>query len=365
MASYTYTQLYGSGSIGENISGLKSFMFINPSGSSYFTMETIPSSSGFYEATSPKNFSGSFTVPESMGLVTSPYIASVVVQPGTSSIAFKPAYNIVSGSSYYMRGTGTFSVTTFTPANLFLSSEKGAWFDANDLSTLFQDSAGTTPVTAVGQKVGKWLDKSGNGNHASQSNATLQPTYQIDNEGNPNVTFSGSYTQLVTPSINFTATSQMMVGMGLHVVGSASAAVALELGSDVNSVNGSFLIGAPSAVNDHSLYLRGTSTIRAAIPNISDGDDIITGLFDISQATKELELIPRLNYVQLTGSQITWTGTDAGTGNFGNLPLFIGARSGGTNPYQGKIYEIIVRGALSNATQIYQSETFIDFNLGE
>ena len=365
MASYTYTQLYGSGSIGENISGLKSFMFINPDGSSYFTMETIPSSSGFYEATSPKNFSGSFTVPESMGLVASPYIASVVVQPGTSSIAFKPAYNIISGSSYYMRGTGGFSVTTFTPANLFLSSEKGAWFDANDLSTLFQDSAGTTPVTAVGQKVGKWLDKSGNGNHASQSNATLQPTYQIDNEGNPNVTFSGSYTQLVTPSINFTATSQMMVGMGLHVVGSASAAVALELGSDVNSVNGSFLIGAPSSINDHSLYLRGTSTIRAAISNISDGDDIITGLFDISQATKELELIPRLNYVQLTGSQITWTGTDAGTGNFGNLPLFIGARSGGTNPFQGKIYEIIVRGALSNATQIYQSETFIDFNLGE
>jgi hypothetical protein len=131
------------------------------------------------------------------------------------------------------------------------------------------------------------------------------------------------------------------------------------------SINGTFLIGAPSATNDHSLYLRGNQTLKAAVANISDGDDIIVGLFDISQATKELELIPRLNYVQLTGSQITWTGTDAGTGNFGNLPLFIGARSGGTNPYQGKIYEIIVRGALSNATQIYQSETFIDFNLGE
>ena len=264
-----------------------------------------------------------------------------------------------------MRGTGAFSVTTFTPANLFLSSEKGAWFDANDLSTLFQDSAGTTPITAVGQKVGKWLDKSGNGNHASQSNAALRPTYQIDSEGNPNVTFSGSYTQLVTPSINFTATAQMMVGVGLHVVGSASAAAAIELGADVESVNGSFLFGAPSSTADHSLYLRGTSTIAARVDNVSDGDDIITGLFDISQATKELELIPRLNYVQLTGSQITWTGTTAGGGNFGNLPLFIGARSGGALPFQGKIYEIIVRGALSNATQVYQSETFIDFNLGE
>ena len=60
MASYTYTQLYGSGSIGENLSGLKTFTFTNPSGSSYFTMETIVTSTGFYEATSPKNFEGTY-----------------------------------------------------------------------------------------------------------------------------------------------------------------------------------------------------------------------------------------------------------------------------------------------------------------
>jgi len=31
MATYTATQLYGSGSIGENLSGLKTFAFTNPS----------------------------------------------------------------------------------------------------------------------------------------------------------------------------------------------------------------------------------------------------------------------------------------------------------------------------------------------
>jgi hypothetical protein len=259
-----------------------------------------------------------------------------------------------------------YSLNIFYPTALFASGEKGAWFDANDRATLFQDAAGTIPVTAVGQKVGKWLDKSGNNNHATQSNTALQPTYQIDNEGNPNVTFSGSYTQLVTPSINFTSTAQMMVSVGLNVVGSASAAAALELGSDVSSINGSFLIGAPSAVADHSLYVRGTTTsIRAAVNNVVDGDDIITGLFDISQTTSGSQLIPRLNFTQLTGSQITWTpnNTATGVGTFGNLPLFIGARSGGSLPYQGKIYEIIVRGALSNPTQVFQTETFIDYNL--
>jgi hypothetical protein len=86
------------------------FTFTNPSGSSYFTMETIPSSSGFYEASSPKNFSGSFVVSESMGLVTSSYIASIVVQPGTQVFKFTPAIT-VTGTTYYLRGTGGYSLS--------------------------------------------------------------------------------------------------------------------------------------------------------------------------------------------------------------------------------------------------------------
>lgn len=42
-------------------------------------------------------------------------------------------------------------------------------------ATMFQDNAGTTPVTADGQPVGKILDKSGRGNHASQATAASRP----------------------------------------------------------------------------------------------------------------------------------------------------------------------------------------------
>lgn len=45
-------------------------------------------------------------------------------------------------------------------AGLFAEGEQGAWYDPSDLSTLFQDAYGTTPVTAVGQPVGLILDKS-------------------------------------------------------------------------------------------------------------------------------------------------------------------------------------------------------------
>lgn len=50
--------------------------------------------------------------------------------------------------------------TTFSPAGLFAYSEPGVWYDPSDLTTLFQDASGTTPVTAAGQPVGLMLDKS-------------------------------------------------------------------------------------------------------------------------------------------------------------------------------------------------------------
>jgi hypothetical protein len=43
---------------------------------------------------------------------------------------------------------------------LFALGEQGAWYDPSDFSTMWQDSAGTTPVTAVEQPVGLVLDKS-------------------------------------------------------------------------------------------------------------------------------------------------------------------------------------------------------------
>ena len=48
----------------------------------------------------------------------------------------------------------------FSPATLFTLSEPGVWYDPSDLTTLFQDTAGTTPVTTPGQTVALALDKS-------------------------------------------------------------------------------------------------------------------------------------------------------------------------------------------------------------
>jgi hypothetical protein len=67
----------------------------------------------------------------------------------------------------------------FSPASLFALSEPGVWLDPSDLTTMFQDTAGTIPVTTPGQSVARINDKSGRGNNATQATAASRPTYGI------------------------------------------------------------------------------------------------------------------------------------------------------------------------------------------
>ena len=83
---------------------------------------------------------------------------------------------LIRGNNRSGRNRGT-SVVPWTPKRLFSAGEQGVWFDASDRATLFQDAAGTTPVTAFEQPVGRWLDKSGRGNHATQATAASRPVY--------------------------------------------------------------------------------------------------------------------------------------------------------------------------------------------
>lgn len=62
------------------------------------------------------------------------------------------------------------------------SSGKVAWYDPADKTTLFQDAAGTVPVTADGDPVGLMLDKSGYAINAMQSDNGARPVYKTDGQ---------------------------------------------------------------------------------------------------------------------------------------------------------------------------------------
>jgi len=80
-----------------------------------------------------------------------------------------PSSNIVDISPSAIRSPKTFAMggslknlTQLTQIikSLFSLGEQGFFYDPNDLSTMFQDAAGTVPVSSVGQPVGLVLDKS-------------------------------------------------------------------------------------------------------------------------------------------------------------------------------------------------------------
>jgi hypothetical protein len=86
---------------------LTTYTISNPLiGSSYFTLETVRNNNGFYNSTSPKNTSGSFSLGTGLsGLVQSDYISAVVVAPGGGILTFTPAVSIIA-STLNLRGTG-------------------------------------------------------------------------------------------------------------------------------------------------------------------------------------------------------------------------------------------------------------------
>ena len=61
---------------------------------------------------------------------------------------------------------------------IFANNEQGFAYDPNDLSTMFQDAAGTVDVLLTGQPVAYIKDLSGNNNHAVQTNSSMRPLLQ-------------------------------------------------------------------------------------------------------------------------------------------------------------------------------------------
>ena len=72
--------------------------------------------------------------------------------------------------------------SVFSVASLFKDGQQGFWYDPTEIDTLYQDSAGTTPVTLAGEPVGLVIDKSGNTNNATQSISASRPTYNVNPE---------------------------------------------------------------------------------------------------------------------------------------------------------------------------------------
>lgn len=172
--------------------------------------------------------------------------------------------------------------STWSPTLLFAAGEQGAWYDPSDFSTMFQDSAGTTPVTAVEQPVGLILDKSKglalgselvtNGGFDTDTNWTKGADWTIT--GGSAVKVAGASTSTVYQSVTVTAGKSYKITV---VVSANNNAGVLRVdfrgtttvSSSTFTGTGTFTTILTAATGNNEVHIVGQSVEAATIDSIS------------------------------------------------------------------------------------------------
>ena len=185
--------------------------------------------------------------------------------------------------------------------------------------SLYQDSAGTTPCTAVGDPIGKVLDTSGRGNHLTQATSTKRPTlgrmpatgvrnllvntatlstqnvttvagsYTIQFTGAGSVTASGTYSGALTNGQTFTCTAGTLT---LTVSGSVTNAQ-LEAGSTATAkqvVGAAYDVTESGVASVYTAYFDGVDD-RLVSPSIDFTATDKMSVFGGVRKTVELGLL--------------------------------------------------------------------------
>jgi hypothetical protein len=323
-----------------------------------------------------------------------------LVKPTTTGLDryIRQLPTVANGATYesttYAKASGIGFVYFADINNVF----NNVWFDLTN-GTTSTPSVGTASMTSVGN--GWWrcvqtttasstagaffvalADTSGSRTSTSNGNngvllwgADLRvtndgvglPVYQrvntstdYDTTGFPlYLRFDGTDDSMATAAINFTATDKMSIFSGVRKNSDALAGMLLELSITIGSNDGSFYLEAPSssAAADYQLASKGTVARTATTPATYGAPitNVLTGLNDISGDTITL---------RANGTQVAQDTGNQGTGNYGNYPLFIGRRNNVNQPFNGRIYSLIVRGAASTATEITNTETWVNGKTG-
>jgi len=193
----------------------------------------------------------------------------------------------------------------FSPSSVVSTFYASAWYDPSDMSTLFQDSAGTIPVTASNDPVGLMKDKSGNGLHMRQTVALSRPTFVITGSRR-RLYFDGLDDCLLSDTITPT------VGKFEAIVGLTKAADPAARGTVFNMPDNGFsavALEAPLAAGTNTrLYHAGLTTGRSVATALSLNTPVVYGIIsDLAGPTLTL----RANGVQAA--------TDASTTGGGNF----------------------------------------------
>jgi hypothetical protein len=249
----------------------------------------------------------------------------------------------------------------FDPGILFANGEQGAWYDPSDLSSMFQDSGGTTP-SAVDAVVGLIRDKSGRGNHASQSTTASKPVLR-QSGSRYYLEFDGIDDYLATSAIDFSSCSQISVFAGIRKVADTTACL-LELTANADTTNGGFYIVPVLTGQVYKCSVGGSLALknqRNYGPYPAPVTQVITACFKAGATGSSSALSFRVNGSADEGVNAS---SAADSGNLANAAFYIGRRDGTLLPFTGRVYGMILRTGVSDTASINRAEAWVNAKTG-
>jgi hypothetical protein len=218
------------------------------------------------------------------------------------------------------------------------------WLDANDIASLWQDSAGTVQVAANNDPVGRWTttEDGATENMAQALNNAFRPLYKTNIlNGKPGVKFDGSNDYLDQDNL-FTAARM-----------NESTTFAVISGWTTGTYQGLLGPSADVGESNDAFYLRVTDTDKTEVLESYVGNSMTsTAAVSTSGAVIGFKFSDSGNsYTHYSGRSTN--GTGATTVTFSQPSDILGAQLGAAAEYfTGYIHEFIVYNSVLSATQI-------------
>jgi len=200
----------------------------------------------------------------------------------------------------------------------------------------------------------------------STNDALNQPAYQRVNTATdydtvgfkPYLSFNGVNQWLQTNSIDFTYGDKMFVSAGVRKLSDAAASVPFELSVNGDANAGTFQVNAPSGIGSNNIvwFSYGTTKVGAAASGLASPiSSVMSGIGSISGPEST---------IRINGVQIAKSTSSQGTGNYGNYPLYIGARAGTSLWFNGRLYGLVVAGKQATSDEITNTERYLNLKTG-
>ena len=259
------------------------------------------------------------------------------------------------------RSAGTLTISLGTSGTTYAITATGSY------TFFILAGSGTQTLTLAGDSsfagtVDNVVVRNVPGNHAYQTTSASRPTLQTTG-GLWYLSFDGSDDSLVTNAVDFTATDEMTVIAGVRKLSDAARGIICELSVSVGTNPASFLLDGPgfSSTDSFSLIVRGDGANRNFVDS---GNPFPAPVSVVLTANIDFALPANDGTLRANGVQRGVTPDDTGAGNFGNYQLFIGRRNQASNPFNGHIYQLIIRGRTTPTGKLLEAEKFVSKKTG-